>query len=65
MTRPKDGDEKKCPRENCTDNAIFNEKTLKPGTGAQFVGRGGLVPPAAEYGPAWSCSCGYCEPISN
>ena len=66
MTTPKNGDTKPCPRTGCSDTAIFSDRTPKPGTGAAFGGAGSLIPPAAEYVPAWSCeSCGYYEPVSN
>lgn len=67
MTRPKEGQKMKCPGPNCTDDAVFHEKTPKPGTGSDFGHDDGHdFSSAAQWEAAWSCSsCGYYKPISD
>lgn len=63
---PTDGDVKPCPRWGCHGEAVFQQHTLRPGTGPAFVGAGRRLARPAEYLPAWTCgACFYFEPLSD
>ena len=63
---PTDGDLKPCPRWGCHGEAVFQQHTLRPGTGPPFVGEGRRPVRPAEYVPAWTCrACFYFEPLSD
>lgn len=63
MKHRADGEIKICP--DCGCLAKFSSKTRVPGSDAAFVAPGGgsVMPEPLPPTPAWSCFCGYFEPV--